>query len=81
MSKTVSIQYFAILRDEAGVSRENVETEAENLTELYLQLAEQYKFSLPVERLQVALNDDFCDWGSSFNEKDRVVFIPPVAGG
>ena len=81
MSKTVSIQYFAILRDEAGVSRENVETEAENLTELYLQLAEQYKFSLPVERLQVALNDDFCDWGSSLNEKDRVVFIPPVAGG
>ena len=32
--------------------------------------------------LRVAINDEFCDWSQPLAEPgDRVVFIPPVAGG
>jgi molybdopterin converting factor small subunit len=31
--------------------------------------------------LRVAVNDEFRDWSSALEPNDRVVFIPPVAGG
>jgi molybdopterin converting factor small subunit len=34
-----------------------------------------------VGRLKVAVNDEFRDWDAVLADGDRVVFIPPVAGG
>jgi molybdopterin converting factor small subunit len=34
-----------------------------------------------VGRLKVAVNDEFRDWDTPLAAGDRVVFIPPVAGG
>jgi molybdopterin converting factor small subunit len=31
--------------------------------------------------LRVAVNDEFCEWSAPLQPGDRVVFIPPVAGG
>jgi molybdopterin converting factor small subunit len=31
--------------------------------------------------LRVAVNESFSDWSRPLAEGDRVVFIPPVAGG
>jgi sulfur-carrier protein len=31
--------------------------------------------------MRVAVNDEFCEWSQRLNAGDRVVFIPPVAGG
>jgi molybdopterin converting factor small subunit len=31
--------------------------------------------------LRVAVNDEFADWSQPLAAGDRVVFIPPVAGG
>jgi molybdopterin converting factor small subunit len=31
--------------------------------------------------LKVAVNDEFSDWAQTLADGDRVVFIPPVAGG
>jgi molybdopterin synthase sulfur carrier subunit len=31
--------------------------------------------------LRVAVNDEFGDWSQELADGDRVVFIPPVAGG
>jgi molybdopterin converting factor small subunit len=31
--------------------------------------------------LRVAVNDEFADWSRPLVAGDRVVFIPPVAGG
>jgi molybdopterin converting factor small subunit len=31
--------------------------------------------------LRVAINDEFADWSRRLGTGDRIVFIPPVAGG
>jgi len=36
---------------------------------------------LPRSMLRVAVNDEFADWSRPLGAGDRVVFIPPVAGG
>ena len=33
------------------------------------------------ECAQQVINDEFCDWSRPLGSGDRVVFIPPVAGG
>jgi len=77
----VAIDYFAILREQAGRDHEQLDTDARTPAEVYARLAQQYGFDLPQPRLKVAVNDEFCDWSRVLEEGDRVVFIPPVAGG
>ncbi|NNF66202.1 MAG: MoaD/ThiS family protein [Gammaproteobacteria bacterium] len=77
----IEIEYFAILREQAGKEHEFVETTAMTPAQLFAQLSTQYGFALNNASLRVAVNDQFCDWSDSLAEGDRVVFIPPVAGG
>ena len=77
----ITVQYYAQLREQAGVSSESVDTAADSLRELYDELCERHGFSLPRDALKVALNTRFSDWGRAVGEGDTVVFIPPVAGG
>jgi len=79
--KTVQVQYFAILREQRGRSTETCATEATTAAELYAELKARHGFSLPAERLRVALNDEFAPWNAALHEGDALVFIPPVAGG
>lgn len=77
----VTIQYFALLREERGLSSESYETTAGTLQALYNELREKYGFSLPRESLRVAVNDEIRPWETPLFESADVVFIPPVAGG
>jgi molybdopterin converting factor subunit 1 len=77
----IEIQYFAVLRERAGLGRETVQTAAANAGELYDELATRHDFGLPRAMLRVAVNDEFTDWSRTLVAGDRVVFIPPVAGG
>jgi len=77
----IEIQYFAVLRERAGTSREIVQTAAETAAELYDELAARHDFGLPQSMLRVAVNDEFAEWSRPLKAGDRVVFIPPVAGG
>lgn len=79
--KNIHIQYYALLREERGLSNEIYSTEAANAQELFEELQTKFAFSLPKDRLRVSINDQFEDWQSRLNENDRVVFIAPVAGG
>jgi molybdopterin converting factor small subunit len=81
MTKTVHIQYFAILRDQRGLSSEDYETCAPDAGKLFAELQSKYEFSLSADRLKVAINDNFTSWDSEINNNDKIVFIPPVAGG
>lgn len=80
-TRRVRVQYFAILREEAGASEETVETAAPTLADLYDELAERHGFSLSRERLKVVANEEFDEWTRTVRDGDTVVFIPPVAGG
>jgi molybdopterin-guanine dinucleotide biosynthesis protein A len=80
-ARRINVQYYALLREQAGRSSETVATTAGTPRELYEQLRQRYPFSLAPEMLRVAVNSEFGDWGQRLNEGDSVVFIPPVAGG
>ena len=81
VSREVRVSYFALLRDEAGCAEERVTTASTTAGELYAELQERYRLSLPRERLRVAINANFADWETVLADGDLVVFIPPVAGG
>jgi molybdopterin converting factor subunit 1 len=77
----VHIQYFAVLREQAGVAEERVETHAATPADLYDEVKLARSLALPRSMLRVAINDEFCEWSQRLQRGDRVVFIPPVAGG
>ena len=79
--REIKVQYFALLREQAGRSDEVLATSARNPRELYVELAARYPFTLPAEMLRVAVNAEFGEWSQPLAAGDAVVFIPPVAGG
>ena len=79
--KAIHVQYFAILREQRGLSRETLSTTAATAVDLYTELQAKHGFSLPADRLRVAINDEFMAWSAPLGDGAAVVFIPPVAGG
>ena len=77
----VKVQYYAVLREQAGRSDETVTTAAATPGELYAELQARHGLRIARSVLRVAVNDEFCDWSRALEPGDRVVFIPPVAGG
>ena len=79
--KRIKVQYYAILREQAGRSDESLVTGANTPRDLYNELKARYPFSLAPEMLRVAVNAEFGEWSQRLADGDSVVFIPPVAGG
>ena len=79
--RRVHVRYFAVLREQAGRSAEELETQATTPRELYEELRRRRGLTLAPEFLRVAVNDEFGDWRSPLANGDTVVFLPPVAGG
>jgi molybdenum cofactor guanylyltransferase len=77
----LKIQYYALMREQAGRSEETLETSAATPADLYAELAARYGFTLSRAQLKVAVNSEFSDWSRKLAANDAVVFIPPVAGG
>lgn len=79
--KTLNMNYFAFFRDMAGKSNEAYSTEASTPAELYQELKLKYDFNLCPSKLKVAINDEFKSFETQLMDGDKIVFIPPVAGG
>ncbi|HVW71217.1 MAG TPA: NTP transferase domain-containing protein [Steroidobacteraceae bacterium] len=79
--KQIKVQYYALLREQAGRSEEALVTAARTPRELYEELKARHPFSLAPEMLRVAINAEFGEWEQALADGDSVVFIPPVAGG
>lgn len=80
-TRRIHVQYYAVLREQAGRGEEVVDTAATTPAELYAELKSRHAFGLAREQLKVAVNSEFSDWSSVLENDDAVVFIPPVAGG
>jgi molybdenum cofactor guanylyltransferase len=80
-ARGIRVQYYALLREQAGRSEEVVSTRARTPRDLYAELRAKYPFTLDAEMLRVAVNSEFGDWSQPLVANDTVVFIPPVAGG
>jgi molybdenum cofactor guanylyltransferase len=80
-SRPLRVQYYALLREQAGVREERVESSAATPAELYRELSARHRFTLEPRMLKVAVNAEFREWTQPLAANDTVVFIPPVAGG
>jgi len=81
MTTRITVLYFASLRDAAGVEQEVVDTAAADLAGVYAEIAARHGFTLPRERLRVALDGAFAPWDSPVRAGSTVALIPPVSGG
>lgn len=77
----IQVRYYAVLREQAGRSTEEIVTCATTPALLYEELRTRHTFRLAREHLKVAVNSEFSDWSHPLQDNDSVVFIPPVAGG
>jgi molybdopterin synthase sulfur carrier subunit len=77
----VTVLYFASLRDAAGRAREDFDVPTGGLPALYEALRARYGFTLPRERVRVAVNGAFADWAQRLAGGEEIAFIPPVSGG
>jgi molybdopterin synthase sulfur carrier subunit len=77
---SVTVLYFASLREKAGRDSEVVPT-PESLGALYDTLRGRHGFVLSREKLRVAVDGAFADWQAPVRDGAEVAFIPPVSGG
>lgn len=75
------IRFFAILREQAGCAEITLESAAATPALLYADLQRRYPVTFPAELLRVAVNGTYAEMDAPLADGDRVVFIPPVAGG
>ena len=76
----IHVEYFAILREHAGKSSEDLDTQAGTAAALFKELEARYRFPA-MGGMKVAINDEFSEMEVALADGDAVVFIPPVAGG
>jgi len=81
MSKSITIRYFALFRENAGTDEEQIESQAQTAGELFAELENRHGSSEPLGHCKVAINDEMADWDSRVNDGDTVLLFPPVAGG
>ena len=77
----LTIQYYALLREQAGRSQESLRTWAATPSDVLTELTARYGFTLTRDQMKVAVNNEFSDWSRQLEPGDAIVFIPPVAGG
>ena len=77
----LTIEYYAVLKEQRGCSSEFLETSASTPAELYDELKARHGLSLDRSSLKVAVNEEFAEWDQPLEDGYTVVFIPPVAGG
>lgn len=78
---SVTVRYFATLREERGEGEELVQTTAQSAEELYRELKTRHGFSLTTEVVRLAVNDEFASWDTTLEDGDNVGLLPPVSGG
>ena len=80
-TKTITVAYFAQLRELVGSDSELIETDSETPAGLFEEIRAKYHIPLKRKGMMVAVNGDFTDWAHPITDGEEIVFIPPVAGG
>ena len=81
MSQSITVRYFALFRENAGIDQEVVDSDAATAGELFAELRHRHGSSEPLGHCKVAINDEIADWDAAVNDGDTVLLFPPVAGG
>ena len=79
--KSITVRYFAMFREHAGVDEEVLELEVATAGDVFAATRRRHGSDEPSGHCKVAINDVMADWGSSVSDGDTVLLFPPVAGG
>ncbi len=78
---SVTVLYFASLRDASHTASEVIDTPATDLATLYSDLQQRHGFALPMQSMRVAVDGEFAQWHEVLRSGSEIAFIPPVSGG
>ncbi len=79
--KKIHVKYYAALREQRGLSSEEVAADCSTVQDLYRYLQNQHRLKLDDVHLKVAVNNEYCGWNHVLRDQDHVIFLPPVNGG
>lgn len=79
--KTITVRYFAIFREHAGVDEETLSLDITSAMDVFERTRARHGSSEPTGHCKVAINDEMAEWSSGVNDGDTVLLFPPVAGG
>ncbi len=79
--KTIVVEFCGKLREEAGTRTEEISTCAATAAGLWEELRMARNFSLDLEAVRAAINDEFQPWSHPLRDHDRLALFPPFAGG
>jgi molybdopterin converting factor subunit 1 len=80
--RQIKVRFFAILREQAGTAAVDLDTAAPTAADVYAELQRRHPgLVFPVTLLRVSINERYATLDTPLASGDRVVFIPPVAGG
>ena len=79
--KTITVRYFAMFREHAGVSEETLNLDVANAADVFAATRDRHGSTEPNGHCKVAINDVMASWEMPVNDGDTVLLFPPVAGG
>lgn len=79
--KTITVRYFAMFREHAGVGEETLSIDADTAADVFRATRDRHRSAEPAGHCKVAINDVMADWDSPVSDGDTVLLFPPVAGG
>jgi MoaD family protein len=79
--KTITVRYFAMFREHAGVGEETLQLEVESARDVFEATRPRHGSDEPNGHCKVAINDHMADWDAPVSDGDTVLLFPPVAGG
>lgn len=79
--KTITVRYFALFRENAGLGEETLSLDAETTLDVFEQTRGRHGSAEPLGHCKVAVNDCMADWNTPISDGDTVLLFPPVAGG
>ncbi len=79
--KRITVRYFAIFRERAGMEEEVLTIEAATVADVFEATVHRHGSIEPAGHCKFAINDVMADWDSPVTDGDTVLLFPPVAGG
>ena len=79
--KSITVRYFAMFREHAGLDEETLSLEVETAADVFAATRDRHGSTEPNGHCKVAINDVMATWESKVSDGDTVLLFPPVAGG